>query len=74
VSGEPFSESDTRPFKANWMGSIDSVDTMFLGATLTNSPRATGPSLPTKGEYGEKLNNLTKYVASATIDDAPCHF
>src|SRR4051812_27375511 len=32
VSGEPFAENDTSPFKASVMGFIDSVDTMILGA------------------------------------------
>ena len=32
VSGEPFSESTNKAFKASVMGLIDSVDTMILGA------------------------------------------
>jgi hypothetical protein len=32
VSGEPFSETTDKAFKASVMGFIDSVDTMILGA------------------------------------------
>jgi dihydrofolate reductase len=71
VSGEPFSETDTSPFKANLMGFIDSVDTMILGANTYHLARGYWPHAEEQGEYGEKLNSLTKYVASATLDDAP---
>jgi dihydrofolate reductase len=60
VSGEPFSETTNPAFKARVMGFIDSVDTLILGANTDE-----------QGEYGEKLNNLTKFVASSKLDDAP---
>jgi dihydrofolate reductase len=71
VSGEPFSETDTSPFKASLMGFIDSVDTMILGANTYAQSKDYWPQADEQGEYGEKLNNLTKYVASSKLDDAP---
>lgn len=71
VSGEPFSETDTSPFKASVMGFIDSVDTMVLGANTYAQSRDYWPYAEEQGEYGEKLNNLTKFVASSKLDSAP---
>jgi dihydrofolate reductase len=71
VSGEPFSEDDNSPFKASVMGFIDSVDTMILGANTYAQNKDYWPNAEEQGEYGEKLNNLTKYVASSRLDDAP---
>ncbi|WP_035812802.1 dihydrofolate reductase family protein [Jiangella gansuensis] len=71
VSGEPFSETDTSPFKADLMGFIGSVDTMILGANTYHQAKGYWPHADEQGEYGEKLNNLTKFVASTTLDDAP---
>jgi len=53
------------------MGFIDSVDTMILGANTY--PQAVGywPTADDQGEYGQKLNTLTKFVASSKPDDAP---
>lgn len=71
VSGEPFSETDTSPFKTSVMSFIDSVDTMLLGATTYLQSRDYWPHATEQGEYGQKLNNLDKVVASRTLDDAP---
>lgn len=71
VSGEPFSETDTSAFKANLMGFIDSVDTMILGANTYAQSVGYWPTANEQGEYGEKLNNLAKFVASSKLDDAP---
>ncbi|WP_167045177.1 dihydrofolate reductase family protein [Salinibacterium sp. ZJ454] len=71
VSGEPFSKTDTSAFKASVMGFIDSVDTMILGANTYAQSKGYWPSADEQGEYGEKLNNLTKFVASSKLDDAP---
>jgi dihydrofolate reductase len=71
VSGEPFSENDTSAFKARVMGLIDSVDTMILGANTYAQTRDYWPYAKEQGAYGEKLNNLTKFVASSKLDDAP---
>ncbi|HMJ74384.1 MAG TPA: dihydrofolate reductase family protein [Iamia sp.] len=70
VSGEPFSDTDTSAFKASMMGFIDSVDTMILGAN-TYAQSTGWADAEEQGEYGEKLNRLTKFVASSTLDDAP---
>lgn len=71
VAAEPFSETDTSPFKASVMGFIDSVDTMILGANTYDQSKGYWPYADEQGEYGEKLNNLIKFVASSTLDDAP---
>ncbi len=71
VSGEPFSDTDTSAFKANLMAFIDSVDTMILGANTYHQTKDYWPHADDQGEYGEKLNNLTKFVASSSLDDAP---
>ena len=51
------------------MGLIDSVDTMTLGATTY--AKDYWPYADDQSEYGEKLNNLTVFVASSKLDDAP---
>jgi dihydrofolate reductase len=72
VSGEPFDDEVTDdPFKNSMMGFIDSVDTMILGANTYNQSKGYWPYADDQGEYGKKLNNLTKFVASSTLDDAP---
>jgi hypothetical protein len=71
VSGEPFSESTNHVFKASVIGLIDSVDTMVLGANTYAQAKGYWPHADDPGEYGEKLNNLTKFVASSKLDDAP---
>jgi len=70
VSGEPFSETTNHAFKASLMGLIDSVDTLILGAN-TYAQSTGWAHAEDQGEYGEKLNNLTKYAASSKLDDAP---
>ncbi len=71
VSGEPFAEGDSSPFRAEMMRFIDSVDTMLLGANTYHQSRDYWPRATDQGEYGQKLNTMTKLVASTTIDDAP---
>ncbi|MGW5861568.1 dihydrofolate reductase family protein [Streptomyces sp. NPDC055239] len=71
VSGEPFSEKTDPAFKASVMGFIDSVDTMILGANTYAMSKDYWPNADDQGEYGEKLNNLTKFVVSSKLDDAP---
>ena len=48
-----------------------SVDTMILGANTSPQAKGYWPYADEQGEYGEKLNNLTKFVASSKLDDAP---
>ena len=72
VSGEPFDDEVTDdPFKNSLMGFIDSVDTLILGANTYVQAKDYWPYADDQGEYGEKLNNLTKFVASSKLDDAP---
>ena len=71
VSGEPFSETTDKAFKASVMRFINSVDTMILGANTYAQAKAYWPHADEQGEYGEKLNNLTKFVASSELDAAP---
>lgn len=71
VSGEPFSKTDTSAFKTELMGFIDSVDTMILGAKTYNQTKDYWPKADDQGEYGERLNNHTKYIASTTLEEAP---
>jgi dihydrofolate reductase len=71
VSGEPFSETSDPAFVASLMGLIDSVDTMLLGAKTYAQSRDYWPTADEQGEYGAKLNRLTKFVASSKLDEAP---
>lgn len=71
VSGEPFSEKTEPAFKASVMGLVDSVDTMILGANTYAMAKDYWPHAEEQGEYGEKVNNLTKFVASSELEDAP---
>ena len=71
VSGEPFSEVDTSAFKASVMGFMDSIDTMILGANTYAMAKDYWPYAEEQGEFGKKLNNLTKFIASSKLDDAP---
>src|ERR671911_1611283 len=71
VRGAPFSETTNPAFKASVMGLIDSVDTMILGANTYAQSKDYWPHADEQGEYGEKLNNLTKFVAWTKLDDAP---
>lgn len=71
VSGEPFSDATNPAFKASVMGLIDSVDTMILGANTYAQAKDYLPYADDQGEYGEKLNNLIKFVASPKLEDAP---
>ncbi|NUR57978.1 MAG: deaminase [Catenulispora sp.] len=71
VSGEPFSEKTEPAFKDTIMGFIDSVDTMLLGANTYAMSKGYWPHAEEQGEYGKKLNSLTKFVASSQLQDAP---
>jgi len=71
VSVEPFSDKTNPAYKAAVMGFIDSVDTMILGANTYAMSKDYWPNAEEQGEYGRKLNNLTKFVASSKLDDAP---
>ena len=70
VSGEPF-DATNPAFKTNGMAFIDSIDTMILGANTYAQSKDYWPYAEEQGEFGEKLNNLTKFVASSKLEDAP---
>ncbi|KAB2346897.1 dihydrofolate reductase family protein [Actinomadura rudentiformis] len=70
VSVEPFSEKTDPAFKARVMGLIDAVDTLVLGAN-TYAQSTGWAYAEEQGEYGDKLNNLTKFVASSKLEKAP---
>ncbi len=71
VSPQPFDDAVTdNPFQNSMLAFIDSVDTVILGAT-TYAQSTGWATAEGQGEYGRKLNNLTKFVASSTLDDAP---
>ncbi len=44
---------------------------MILGANTYAQSKDYWPYADDQGEYGEKLNRLTKFVASSKLDDAP---
>jgi dihydrofolate reductase len=72
VAVEPFDDAITdNPYQNSMMGFIDSVDTMILGANTYNQTKGYWPYAEDQGEYGRKLNSLTKVVASSKLDDAP---
>jgi dihydrofolate reductase len=71
VSGEPFDDNATSPFQENLMGFMDSIDTMILGANTYAQSVGYWPHAEDQGEWGKKLNNLDKYVASSKLEDAP---
>lgn len=72
VSGEPFDDEVTdNPFQNGIMSFIDSVDTMILGANTYAQTKDYWPTADDQGSYGRKLNNLTKFVASSTLAEAP---
>jgi dihydrofolate reductase len=71
VSVEPFDDDVESPFKSSLMGFIDSVDTMILGANTYAQSKDYWPYADDQGEYGRKLNSLTKFVASSALEDAP---
>ena len=68
---QPFAVSSDEDFKASAMEFIDSVDTMIIGANTYAMARDYWPTASDQGAYGEKLNRLTKVVASTTLPDAP---
>lgn len=71
VSAEPFSDKTDPAFRDTVMGLVDAVDTLILGANTYRQSKDYWPYAEDQGEYGEKLNRLTKYVASSTLTEAP---
>lgn len=71
VNVPPGGEMPDDAFKASVMTLLDSVDTMFIGANTYAMAKCYWPTAKDQGEFGEKFNNLAKYVASTTLKEAP---
>ncbi len=72
VTPEPFDDEVTdNPFQNNMMAFINSVDTLILGANTYNQSKDYWPHAEGQGEYGRKLNDCAKFVASSTLKHAP---
>jgi len=71
VTTSTFAASGDEDLGAIALGFIDTVDTMILGANTYAMAKDYWPTNDDQGEYGEKLNNLSKFVASSNLKDAP---
>jgi dihydrofolate reductase len=71
VTVSPFAEPGDEDLGAASLEFIDRVDTMILGANTYHMAKDYWPSANDQGEFGERLNNLVKFVASSTLKDAP---
>jgi dihydrofolate reductase len=71
VTAQPGGEMPDNDFKASVMAFIDTVDTMIIGANTYAMSKDYWPHATDQGEYGEKFNNLTKFVASTNLKEAP---
>jgi dihydrofolate reductase len=71
VAGEPFSDTESSPYQTSMMTFIDSVDTMIIGANTYTQNKDYWPTAEDQGEWGRKLNDLAKYVASSKLEEAP---
>src|ERR1044071_6656087 len=71
VTAEPFDDNAISPFQTELMAFMDSLDTMILGATTYSQAVGYWPHAEDQGEWGRKVNDLTKYVASSTLEEAP---
>ena len=71
VTAQPFEETTDQGIKASVMEFIDTVDTMIIGANTYAMSKDYWPHATDQGEYGEKFNNLTKFVASTNLKEAP---
>ena len=71
VTVSPFASPGDEDLGAAALAFIDTVDIMILGANTYAMGKAYWPTADDQGEYGEKLNKLTKFVASSNLKDAP---
>jgi dihydrofolate reductase len=70
VSDASFSTAGDTAFQDRVMGFVDAVDTLVLGAR-TYAQSTGWATAEDQGEYGKKLNNLAKVVASTRLEKAP---
>jgi dihydrofolate reductase len=61
----PFFGEDAEQFK--W-AEVQASDALLLGRKTYEGFAAAWPSMPDTGEFGEKMNSMTKYVVSSTLD------
>ena len=71
VTAQPMEKTTDEGIKASVMEFIDSVDTMIIGANTYAMFKDYWPQAKDQGEFGKKLNNLTKFVASTNLKEAP---
>jgi dihydrofolate reductase len=61
----PFFGEEAGQFK--W-AELQASDALLLGRRTYEGFAAAWPSMPDTGEFGEKMNSMTKYVVSSTLD------
>ena len=71
VTAQPMEKTTDEGIKASVMEFIDTVDTMIIGANTYAMFKGYWPHATDQGEFGKKLNNLTKFVASTNLKEAP---
>ncbi len=71
VSAQPYEQTTDQAIKAMVMELIGNVDTMILGANTYRQSKDYWPTAIDQGDYGKRLNALTKFVASTTLTAAP---
>lgn len=70
VKAQPFAQSP-EDIKTSVMEFIGTVDTMIIGANTYAMSKDYWPNAEDQGVYGEKLNQLKKFVASTKLRAAP---
>src|SRR5207245_10790850 len=61
----PFFNDEAQQFK--W-SELQASDALLLGRKTYEGFAAAWPTMPNTGEFGEKMNTMTKYVVSSTLD------
>jgi len=61
----PFFNDEAREFKWN---ELQASDALLLGRKTYEGFAAAWPTMPNTGEFGQKMNTMTKYVVSSTLD------
>ncbi len=62
----PFFNDEAGQFK--WT-ELQASDALLLGRNTYEGFAAAWPTMPGTGEFGEKMNSMTKYVVSSTLDN-----
>ena len=68
---DAYSTDNDKSFQADAEAFLDTVDTMILGANTYRMFVEYWPEATEEGTFGEKLNSLSKYVVSSTLETAP---